>query len=248
MGVFQQRDEGEDDDLGIEVAGAEPLLEGDDEDLVIDLADWDDTARAALQGRLEEVGLRHSWDDDGGLVVGSADEAWVDRLIEQVEDQVTLELDPGATQVAYDLSEWDDDERGRLLDAVVAESIAHGWDGTELYVQEDDEDRVDQLVDSILDPAAVLSDDDGHALLSKLFVAGDRLRHDPSDREGTASLAEAAEAAEGSAPPYGVDRAVWKGIAEQATGLARLLAADDPDGDAVIAAADALRGELRQYV
>src|SRR5579884_94834 len=52
-------------------------------------------------------------------------------------------------EVGYRLRDWDDGQRGRLLDGLVDRSIRHRFDGDEIVVGSTDENDVDQLVHEI---------------------------------------------------------------------------------------------------
>ena len=83
---------------------------------------------------------------------------------------------------------------------------------------------------------------------SDLFVAADRLVHDPIDHEGTLSLVDALRLAYAMGSPYGMDKVWWDGVVGHADRLVILLDTPSPDEDAVIAEATALRDALRPYV
>jgi hypothetical protein len=247
MGVVQERSE--DDEPEVRITGFGGLDVGDKEDLVFELADLSEATRQALRERLELLAVPHHW-EGLSLVVSPDDEAWVSRIIEQVEDEAAVSLDPDADQIGYDLAEWDDQNREMLLAALEDETIAYGIDGDELIVHEIDEARVDELVDAIVAPDAPPSGA-GEApveLMGELFVAADRLVHDPEDDEGRLLLIAGAERALASGPPYGMDKAWWEATATQSDALVELLAAERPDFDAAIEAATALRDRLRPYV
>ena len=48
---------------------------------------------------------------------------------------LSLTLDTEQDQVAYDLSDWDDDRLTALVDELDAAGIAHGWDEDETAVR-----------------------------------------------------------------------------------------------------------------
>ncbi len=247
MGQLQGQGEDDSEDLGIELVGMEPV-DGDTDEVVFELDGWAARDRDTLRERLELLGVPHRWEETS-LAVPAPDEAWAERVMDQVEDELSLELDDDVEQVAYDLAGWDDDARQVLVDRLADEAVAHGWDGDELFVQEIDERRVDELIDAVLDPEAeVTTGEGGQAMLSALFVAADRLRHDPDDGEGTRTLSEAATRAQASEPPYGLDRAFWSQVQDQASALSQLIDATPPDGEAIIDAAGQLRTTLRPYV
>ena len=56
------------------------------------------------------LGAPHTWEGTT-LVVAEEDEAWVERIMDQVDEELATAPDEAEDeeQVAYDLSEWDDD-------------------------------------------------------------------------------------------------------------------------------------------
>ena len=250
MGVVSKEPEPE-DEQGPEflITGFGDLEENRRAEVEIDLADWGEAARSALDERLHLLQAPHAW-NGSWLVVGEDDVAWVERIIEQVEDERSVQLDPEVDQVAYDLAGWDEDNRQRLIDGLEDESIAYGIDDDELVVHEIDEQRVDELVDAILEPDAPppAGGEARTEVMGELFVAADRLVHDPSDTAGRKAVADGAVEAAGHAPPYGMDKAWWTGIGERCAELARLLESPSTDEELVVDQATLLRDLLRPYV
>lgn len=252
MGQLQTRGEGDDDDavgddIGLSISGLEDLGR-ETEQVVYDLDEWNDDDRAVLRGRLELLAVPHRW-EGASLVVAASDEAWVERILDQVEDDLSLQLENEVEQIAYDLSGWEEAQREALLDVLVEEAVPHGMDADELYVHEIDEQRVDELIDSVLDPdRPVQTSEGGNEVMGELFVAADRLRKDPKDHEGTLSLVDAARMAGASGAPYGVDRAWWQQTVTAAQELAALVEGDFLDDEQVMQAAESLRDRLRPFV
>src|SRR5690606_5645570 len=126
--------------------------EGTGEAVVYDLADWSELERQAITDRLTEAGIPHVWQGTA-LQVAAADEAAVENVLDIVEgeadDTAAEPLDPERDQVAYDLSEWDDDQIDLLVDALREAGVALAWDGDEMYVYADDEGTVDDLFDKV---------------------------------------------------------------------------------------------------
>jgi hypothetical protein len=174
----------------------------------------------------------------------------VERIMDQVEDDLSVSLDPDIEQIAYDLSTWDDATRDRLLDVLEDEAVPYGMDGDELFVHEIDEQRVDEMIDAIVHPGADPPDVEAAApeVMGELFVAADRLVHDPTDAEGTLELIEAIRLAGSSPAPYGMDPVWWDGVLAHADQITVLLDTPTPDDDAVVEAATTLRDALRPYV
>lgn len=249
MGVLTERSEDDEERGEISIAGLDGLDGGAPEEVVYDLDDWNDRDRAMLRDRLETLGVPHRW-EELSLVVAAANEAWVERIMDQVEDDLVVSLDPGIEQIAYNLTQWDDPSRDRLFDVLEAEAVAYGVDGDELFVHAVDEQRVDEMIDALVHPDAD-ADDSVPAppeMMGELFVAADRLVHDPMDHEGTLSLIDAIRMASGSNPPYGMDKVWWDGVLGHADQLVALLDSPSTDGDAVVAEATLLRDGLRPYV
>lgn len=264
MGLVSKLGEGGDDEdeLG-ELTISYGLLESTEpDDVVIDLGTWGAAAIAALDERLHLLEAPHAWEGTD-LVVPEPSAAWVERVIEQVEDERTLELDEDGDHIAYDLAEWDDQHRalleGRLRDDLIPFSIADD----ELVVLEIDEQRVDDAIDAVLAPDGEAPPAEGSTserpeggearteIMGELFVAADQLVHDPSDPDARKVLVEGATEAATRTPPYGMDRGWWRELADRLDAFSRLvgggISAEHEDA-AVAQAATALRDHLRPYV
>lgn len=249
MGLLTERSEDDEERGDISIAGLDGLDIGAPDEMVYDLDDWNDRDRGVLKERLETLGVPHRW-EDLTLVVAADDEAWVERVMDQVEDDLSVSLDPDVVQIAYDLTEWDDPNRDRLFDVLEDEAVPYGIEGDELFVHEIDEHRVDEMIDAIVRPADEprAEAQGGPEVMGELFVAADRLVHDPIDHEGTLSLIDAIRMADPANPPYGMDGVWWDSVLGHADQLVSLLDTPSPDQDAVIDEATALRDALRPYV
>ena len=250
MGLLSKQPE-EDDERGpeVKITGFGDLDEPDRDQVELDFEDWSEPARAALDERLHLLEAPHHW-EGATLVVAEADAPWIERIVEQVEDERAVELDPDVEQIGYDLSEWDVDNRDRLVHALEDEAIAYGFDDDELIVHEIDEQRVDELIDEIVAPGEppAAGGEARTEVMGELFVAADRLVHDPRDGEGRQAIRAGAEEAATHAPPYGMDKAWWQGVGERCTALAALFDGPAADDDHTVEAATALREVLRPYV
>jgi hypothetical protein len=256
------------DELGITISGlpgqlddlvgpppdAEPSdapVDGEDEVVAFDLDEWSDMERGAVTDRLREAGIPHGWEGTS-LHVAATDEAPVANVLEIVDGEARPALDDEHDQVAYDLSEWDDDPVTALERELQSAGIDYEWDGDELYVYARDEEAVDDLVDRVAHPHQLVAEpDDGPAgaeLLGDLFVAADRLRRDGEDPDGTLTVLELGQSIGGSEPPYGLGEREWEHLCERVTALGDELLADDVDPDAVKATARELRTALRPFV
>jgi len=158
-------------------------------------------------------------------------------------------------EVDYDLGEWQVGERISATTVLLEAEIPYRWEqDLVLVVPAVAEDEVDLLLDE-LEEVEELEEDggepDGGALaqeaMGELFVAADRLQHDPLDERMTADLLMAAGTVGASAPPYGIERPVWRQIQGLASALANDLE-EIADEETVAADARALREYLRDLV
>ena len=168
---------------------------GDDGDeITFELDEWGAEDRALLAERLVTLGVPHSWEDTTlGEVIAVTDEAWVERIMDQVDEELSAtpeDQDEEDEQVVYDLSEWDDESCVRLLDALSADTIPYGLDGDELTIGAIDEKRVDEIVAALTTPGAVLTvgGPASFEAMSELFVAADELSNDPDDKGATRAI------------------------------------------------------------
>jgi hypothetical protein len=83
------------DEVGAIVDGEDELdLDGDEDQVVYDIADWDAARRAELAAQLDAAGIAHGFDEDGDLVVLAADEDRVDEIVDAVENPDQLDPEP----------------------------------------------------------------------------------------------------------------------------------------------------------
>lgn len=157
-------------------------------------------------------------------------------------------------EVQYDLGEWEMQERIGATTALLQVDIPYRWEADlVLAVPAVAEGEVDQLLDE-LEPLEDEADDggedggeDAQQAMTDLFVAADRLQHNPADGDVAADVLIAAGSVGVSAPPYGIERPVWKQIQELAATVATDLE-ESADEDTVAADARALRAYLRDLV
>jgi len=254
MGLLTPRGEDDEERGDISIAGLDDLDGGSgDDEITFELDEWTEPDRTVLRERLETLGVPHGWEGTT-LVVTAADEAWVERVMDQVDDDLIAAQEAQEAeddeQVAYDLNEWDDDSCLQLLDTLAAEAIPYGLDGDELLVAALDEVRVDEIVAAITTPGATLTlgGPASFEAMNELFVAADELVHDPDARGATSALVRSARAAAGASAPYGTESGWWDGVVARAGALADLVESPNPDGDHVIGLATALRDGLRPYI
>jgi hypothetical protein len=187
----------------------EEVGRADEEQLAYDLDELEPTDRFDIDRRLAERSIERAW-DGGSLVVRAADEDVVDEVMDEAAAG-GVALDEG-DQLTYELTDWSEDQRAQLAEALRLADIGHEWsDEGELIALEADEERVEAILDAIEFPAQLpvdSTDETGDGLaaqdaMSELFVAADRLMHDPNDHEGVLSLVDAARMAEALPLPYG---------------------------------------------
>jgi hypothetical protein len=99
MGVLQQRGDDDDEHAEITIAGLDDLDGGSTDELLYELDEWSDHDRAVLRDRLETLMVPHRWEDTT-LVVAPGDEAWVERVMDQVEEDLATGPD------GEDTSRW----------------------------------------------------------------------------------------------------------------------------------------------
>lgn len=162
-------------------------------------------------------------------------------------------------EVEYDLVDWPVVERSAATHALAGAEIPYRWEaGLVLVVPTVAEEEVDRLLDDLEDtgelaPAEEPDDDEAdggeeaQAAMADLFVAADRLQHAPADVDVAADVTAAASVVRGSAPPYGIERPVWRRIQELATTLVGDIE-EFAEEDVVGANARAVRDFLREYV
>lgn len=252
MGLRTPRDDDDDEPVGLSLSGLEALdgPRGSGDQITFELDEWSEADRRVLVDRLVSLGAPHTWEDTT-LVIAEEDEAWVERILDQVEEDLAAAPDEADDeQVAYDLSEWDDDACIALLDALSADQIPYGLDGDELLVGSVDEARVDEIVAALTTPGATLTvgGPASFEVMSQLFVAADELSNDPDDKGATRGLVSSARDAAGASAPFGTDAEWWDGVVARAGALADLVETPNADAEQIVDLASALRTELRPYI
>ncbi|HEX2272427.1 MAG TPA: hypothetical protein VHG90_00955 [Acidimicrobiales bacterium] len=154
-----------------------------------------------------------------------------------IERGVACRWEPGLTLV---VAAVDEETAEQVLDYVEEAGLDEGWD-------EDDSGLLPSDAELEGGEGSEVDDDVAHAAMSDLFVAADRLMHEPSDDLVAAELGAAAALVDDSPPPYGIDPEMWERIRE----LAAMVLADLDEGageDAVARDARVLRDVLRPWV
>lgn len=181
-----------------------------------------------------------------------------DCALSVAEEPAMLAPGNDEDEVQYDLAEWEVHERVAATEALLQVDIPYRWEADlVLAVPAVAEGEVDQLLDDLepLDDGDEEEDGDeggdggeeAHAAMTELFVAADRLQHAPGDGDVAADVLIAAGTVGVSAPPYGIERPVWKRIQDLAATVATDLE-ETADEETVAADARALREFLRDLV
>src|SRR4051794_29169236 len=260
------------DTTGDEALGA-PESEGVDgggiDEVAYKLEDWEDEAFVDAEEALRRAGVEFRREGDDTLIVNPADEAIVDRLLDEVETArglaaqdengsmvspaMATENDASHEELIYELVEWSPEMRNQLSLVLEREEIAHEWEGDDLVVAAAVEAQVDGLIDQIeqgdeLPPAPEDVDDEAeYNLLSDLFVAADRLANSPADLALCGDLVDAAGPARSMPVPFGVDENSWRMIQQHTSSLVDAIEVEEPD-DVVGERARILSDLLRAYV
>ena len=163
---------------------------GDDdgEQVAYEYDDVDAAERLRIDRLLADRGIVHAWDGTT-LVVARYDEVEVDELLDKIDAPHDIDdalLDEDAEQLVYDIGDWDAERRAELDGLLEAAGLPHAFDEDgDLVVLAADEEQVDAIIDQVefpdqLDPT---TDEPGGLdaveTLGNLFVAADRLVHDP---------------------------------------------------------------------
>ena len=176
--------------------------------------------------------------------------------VETADPPAMLARGNAEDEVEYDLVEWDAGERGAATAALLEADIPYRWEGDlVLVVPAVAEEEVDQLLDELGEVEELDEDDDegadggeeAQSAMADLFVAADRLQHDPTDPDVVLEVLDAANLVADSAPPYGIARPVWRRIQDLASTVVTDLE-DSVDEETVAADARALREYLRDLV
>lgn len=174
-------------------------------------------------------------------------------------------------ELVYELADWPVHARVRISSALGERQISYRWEpGPDLVVRDTHGDAVDALLDEVemaevepidgevdegdddeewdeADEEKAAADEVAQAAMSDLFVAADRLMHEPGDPTTAEDLLEAAAIVDESPAPFGIEQPVWLKVRELAAAVRDDLDRE-ADDEAVALDAQALREALRPYV
>jgi hypothetical protein len=177
----------------------------------------------------------------------------------------TLPVDSPEDEVVYELDDWPVEARVKLTATFTELGIPARWEpGLTIAVLEADDEVAERVLDELeeeladdedwVDVEDELEGDDGssdsaaQAAMGDLFVAADRLMHEPADEDVAGDLVEAGTVVEAAPrPPFGIDAGLWSKVRE----LSAVVRGDlDAGADEEVVAQDArtLRDTLRPLV
>ena len=221
-----------------------------------DVAEWSGQSRSLLDSLLTSEGVAHVWQGTL-LTIGGEDEALVDSLIDLVTATATEGLDTDRPQVLYEVGAWSAALQTSLAQAMDVAEIPFEWDENgDLKVYEDDEDQVDEILDSMPDPDdpdALDADGlDAQAVLSMLWEAVGVLAKRPRDPDAVLGAISSGARMERMNLPFGFESSVWRDIVAKASRLREALESDDAElqlsDDEIREGCEDLRQQLRHYI
>ena len=230
--------------------------EADEYQMEYDLHEHSSQSRSMMESLLLGAGLPHAW-QGAVLVVREADEQKVDEFVDAMQRAAAPALPEDAPRVAYEITGFDDDYVGRLTGALDAAGIAYGFDEDgDLQVAAADEARVDGLFDKLAEGdggdgatefGPGLDGVDAHEVLSRLFMASDRLQRNPRDRKGNRNLARGSEEIAQLALPFGFEARTWRAVLNQVEALVDI-AGSDATAEEIETVATTTRDVLHHFV
>ncbi len=242
--------------VGGEVADGGAANDEEREWLAYELHPWALEARVMLEQLLTADGVVHSWQGTTLLVHHSLEET-VDNLVNEVTEATDREFGPDDDLTAFEVGEWSEE----MIDALVAGLetagvpcvLDQGEDGAEVLVREADEQRAELVIDDLLarEMEADFVELDGlevNDLMSRMFVACDRLRRSPTDATGVLEAVDAARELSVVRTPFGFSASGWRNLRETAGALLALIEGDDADDDDIRNLAQELRDNLQKLI
>lgn len=159
----------------------------------------------------------------------------------------------GDATLVYEMEGWEPAERQTLDEMLETEAVPHRWEGDDLVVPEENEARVDELMDRLefpeaLEPAEGGDDEAVYAVMSELFVAADRIARDRVlDVDLAGDFVTATANATSTPPPFGVEPSSWAQVQQLAEAIVEEIEAQ-ADDDVIARDAASLRDLLRRFV
>lgn len=204
-----------------------------DDHVDYEIADWSGQSRSLLDSMLTSEGIDHIWQGTT-LSVRVDDEAATDALIEVVTQTASHGLDSDRARVVYEVGTWSAAMQTSLADALGIAEVPFEWDENgDLVIYEDDEERVEEILDAMPDPDdpdAVDTDGvDVQEILSKLWESVGTLAKKPTDSDAVLAAIESGDRLEHISLPFGFEASVWRDIVGKTLALRAALDSDNED-------------------
>lgn len=223
--------------------------------IAYELYEWAFESRSMLDQLLTSEGIAHGW-QGAVLIAREADEDRVDALAEQVEGTDQPRLDPEVDKIGYSMEDWTAEAQSALVDALGLAGVLHEFDADgELVVAEEDEEQVDELIDSVANRIAI-EDELGEAgteleglalndLMGEVLQLAKKLGRNAGDAKATLNLVPKASTLADVVTPFGFNTQRWGQIRKAANDMVVLLSDEDRVEEEVIETADALAEQLQ---
>ena len=215
-----------------------------------ELAEWPEALRAELVERLVQARVPHILDTEGDAAEGDATQSDATQSDATQSDATQSDATQSdATQSDADAGDADAGD----ADAGDADQDTESGAVCDLLVREVDEERVELLIDDLLarEEEAQFEELDGlevNELLSRLFVACDRLRRDPGDLDGVRGVTTNARRIAGVRTPFGFSAPSWRNLRNSVSELLDLVESEDTDRDDLRELAHRMSDTLRTLV
>ncbi|MCB1283079.1 MAG: hypothetical protein M9952_11020 [Microthrixaceae bacterium] len=245
-----------DAELAAAEAEGDTIAEEFEEYVEYEMIGWSGESRTTLASMLTLNGIPHTW-QGATLVVRLEDEDRVEPLLDEVNQSNDFGLDESKTRVVYEVGAWPAALQSSLAEALGIAEIPFEWDDDgDLVIYEDDEERVEEILDAMPDPDdpdAVDSDGiDVQAVLSNLWESTRTLSKKATDADATVTFLDGAERMSRLSLPFGFDGAVWRSIVAEVLELRDAMesdrATDVVTDDEVSDMAATISRSLRKFV
>ncbi len=236
----------------------EEVGDHDEAQIAYELYEWSFEARRMLEGLVTSEGIAHGW-QGAVLIVREADEDRVDALVEQAEEFDGPALADDIEKIGYGMDDWTGENQQALVETLGLNGIAHEFDAEgELVIAEDDEERVDMIIEKLTAKLAV-EDQLGEGsqvieglalndLLGDVRSLSNKLKKNPGDAKATIAIVKKSELLADLRTPFGFDSGRWSQIRMSANDMAELLSSEDRSESEVTETAQALHQILEGTV
>ena len=223
--------------------------EVDDEPVVYSFRLDDPEAVRNIGRLLDEAGVTYELDRDELRAPAEAAVA-VDNALDHLDRLLGIAPAHGEITEIIDLAVYGDGDLDRLEAELRHSRVPHRWDDDgDLLVPKAARLAAEELLDRLGVPADADDEEGGDPqLLGDLFVAVDRLVHEPMNVTHQVELGEATDRAVDSAPPYGVERMTWRRIVAAVEAACDAIAVENPDEETIRALCEEAHTLLRPLV